>query len=91
MTVKPAVFIPTHWQRRPEVAASFARTGRTRFPEVVPLTKPRETAEITFDQYELRVRVRAPEVFAESTPPEVHLNAYTKDDPFTDTDLPVKL
>lgn len=90
MTVKPAVFIPIHWQDRPEIALSFARTGRTRFTEVVALTKPRETAEIVFDDYELRVQVKAPEKAVPPEPVQETLKDYGKNDPFSGTDLPVE-
>lgn len=90
MTVKPAVFIPIHWQDRPEAATSFARTGRTRYTEVLALTQPRETAEITFDDYELHVQVKPPEKTVPSEPVQEELNASTKSDPFSGTDLPVE-
>ena len=95
MAVKPRLFIPMHWQGRPEVALDFARRGRTKYTETLALTKPRERAELAFTEHELRIHVftPAPDAFQEKTPePEVPLEtAYAPGDPFTDTDLPVKL
>lgn len=90
MTVKPAIFIPIHWLDRPEVATSFVRAGRTRYTEVVALTKPRQAAEITFHAYETHIRIIAPEApkppeDGQDTPKEEQ-----KSDPFTGTDLPVE-
>ncbi len=38
LTFKPRVFIPMHWQDRPEVAIDFARRARTPQTEVLTLT-----------------------------------------------------
>ncbi|MBE5781857.1 MAG: MBL fold metallo-hydrolase [Clostridiales bacterium] len=95
MAVKPRLFIPMHWQGRPEVALDFARRGRTKYTETLALTKPRERAELAFTEHELRIHVftLAPDAFKEQEPePEVPLEtAYAPGDPFSDTDLPVKL
>lgn len=93
MAVKPRLFIPMHWQGRPEVALDFARRGRTKYTEVLALTKPRERAELAFTENELRIHVftLAADAYANQPEPEVKLDVYTKDDPFSDTDLPVKL
>lgn len=92
MAVKPRVFIPMHWHGRSEVATSFARSGRTKYTEVLALTKPRERAELTFDTRELRIHVFAlKDIPPEERKAEVELNAYSPNDPFSDTDLPVKL
>lgn len=92
LSVKPRVFIPMHWQGRAEVAASYARKGRTKYTEVLALTRPRERAELSFEEHELHIHVftAAPEVPLAPTE-EVSLNAYAPDDPFSDTDLPVQL
>lgn len=96
MAVKPRLFIPMHWQNRPEVAVTYARKGRTRYTEVLALTKPREQAELTFDEYELHIKVTdatpaAIEETAAAAPKEVNLDALNASDPFADTDLPVQL
>ena len=91
MSVKPRVVIPMHWQQRAEVPLNYARRGRTRYTEILALTKPRERADITFGEDELQIHVHTPvtglfEEKKESEPLEER-----KDDPFTDTDLPVNV
>lgn len=93
MAVKPRLFIPMHWQGRPEVATDFARRGRTKYTEVLALTKPRERAELTFTEHELRIHVftLAADAYAAKKSGEVKLDAYAPGDPFSDTDLPVQM
>ena len=96
MAVKPRLFIPMHWQNRPEVAESYARKGRTKYTEILALTAPRQQAELTFGEYELHIRVtdampRAEEDAPAAPAKEVNLDALNTADPFADTDLPVKL
>ena len=88
MAAKPRVIIPIHWQRRSEVAINFARRGRTRYTEVLSLTKPRERADITFKEAELVIHVHTPSsgLFDGDTEPKK-----PEDDPFSDTDLPVDM
>ena len=87
MAVKPRLFIPMHWQGRAEVAASFARKGRTKYTEVLPLTKHRERAELTFGEQQLHIRIFS--VLPETA--DAGLDALNGDDPFVDADLPVQL
>lgn len=92
MTMKPRLFIPMHWQDRPEVAVDYARKGRTKYTEVLALTKPREWAEVEFDDYELITHVYTwADVPEDEKKEDVNLDAYAGQDPFSDTDLPVKL
>ena len=93
MAVKPRLFIPMHWQGKPEVATSYARKGRTKYTEVLALTKPRERAELTFEENELHIHVYSPprDPLTGQLVPDVQLNAYSPTDPFSDTDLPVKI
>ena len=90
MSVKPRLMIPMHWQGRAEVALSFARKGRTKYTEVLALTHPREQADLTFDGQDLRIHISGvmPENGADG---DVKLDAFSENDPFTDTDLPVRL
>ncbi len=93
MAVKPRLFIPIHWQGRAEVAVNYARQGRTKYTEVLALTKPRERAVVTFRENELRIHMsalRTPAPAPEEEP-DLSLDAFTPDDPFSDTDLPVKI
>ena len=89
MAVKPRLFIPMHWQGRAEVAASFARKGKTRYTEVLALTKPRERAELEFTETELHIHVFT--VLPPSKPRTADDAVFDANDPFADTDLPVKL
>lgn len=95
MAVKPRVFIPMHWQGRPEVAIDYARKGRTKYTEVLALTKPREQADIEFGENELNIHVYTwkdtPEEGEGEGASDVKLDAYAPADPFSDTDLPVQL
>ncbi len=93
MAVKPRLFIPMHWQGRPEVAVDFARRGRTKYTEVLALTKPRERVELAFGEHELRIHVfaLAKDALEETEDADVKLDAYAPGDPFSDTDLPVKM
>lgn len=92
MAVKPRVFIPMHWQNRPEVATSYARQGRTNYTEVLAMTHARQRAELTFEEATLRIHVfTLKEMQQEKNARDVKLDSYTKDDPFTDSDLPVTL
>ena len=92
MAAKPRLFIPMHWQGRTEVAMAYARKGRTKYTEVLAMTRPREQAELTFEAQDLHIHVF--NVLPEAGSPEdtdVKLDAFTANDPFADTDLPVKL
>ncbi len=89
MSAKPRLFIPIHWQGRTEVATSFARKGRTKYTEVLALTKPRERAELVFSENELHIHVFTVIPPPQETAPDE--DVFDEDNPFTDTDLPVKL
>lgn len=89
MAAKPRLFIPMHWQGRTEVATSFARKGKTRYTEVLALTRPRERADLEFDGNELHIHVfTVPQSAKKRGGVE---SVFDASDPFTDTDLPVKL
>jgi L-ascorbate metabolism protein UlaG (beta-lactamase superfamily) len=91
MAAKPRLFVPMHWQRRPEVARSFARSGRTKYTEVLAMTKPREQAECTFGDQELQIQVSSPAPGTDPGSEEMKLDAFAANDPFAGTDLPVRL
>lgn len=92
MSVKPRVFIPMHWQGRPEVAQSYARKNKTRYTEVLALTVPREQAELTFlDDQELHIHISAPTPETNPDEGEGKLDGLAGSDPFADSDLPVQL
>ena len=89
MSAKPRLFIPMHWQGRAEVAASFARKGKTRYTEVLALTKPRERAELEFTGNELHIHVISAASSGKRRTADD--SVFDASDPFSDTDLPVKL
>ncbi|MBR5110506.1 MAG: MBL fold metallo-hydrolase [Clostridia bacterium] len=89
MAAKPRLFIPMHWQGRAEVAAAFARKGKTRYTEVLALTKPRERAELEFTETELHIHVFT--VMPPANQRSADDAVFDANDPFADTDLPVKL
>ena len=93
MSVKPRLFLPMHWQGKAEVATGYARKGRTRYTEVLALTRPREQAQLEFDGSFLHINTFTvmPEVKNEPEDTEVKLDAFDPNDPFINTDLPVKL
>lgn len=94
---KPRVFIPMHWQDRPEVAIDFARRAKSQQTEVLALTRPGELASITYGEKLLDIHIiEPPKDMAELplTPlrrPEKRPFASPGEDPFADTDLPVDL
>ena len=92
MAVKPRLFIPMHWQGRPEVAENYARKGRTKYTEVLAMTHPRERAELWFEERELHIHMFTvmPET-GNGGDTDLKLDAFDANDPFKDTDLPVKL
>lgn len=97
LTQKPRVFIPMHWQDRPEVAVDFARRAKTNQTEVLALTRPGETATITFGDKLLDIHIIEPPKDLADLPitpmrrPERHTSGELGDDPFADTDLPVDI
>ena len=100
MTCKPRVFIPMHWQGRSEIATDFARRCRTKYTEGLALTKPRERAEISFDQGAINIHVflsseqredvskRRRRSESEDVVKQA-LDALESGDPFAESDLPV--
>lgn len=95
LTFKPRVFIPMHWQDRPEVAVDFARRARTPQTEVLALTKPGVVANLTFTDELLDIHIiEPPKDFGElpvapARKPDMALPDQA--DPFADTDLPVDI
>ena len=81
----------TPWTVRQEAIHKLDE-GKTRYTEVLALTKPRERAELAFSEYELDIHVFAadPADYLDSDQ-DVQLDAYGPNDPFSDTDLPVRL
>lgn len=97
LTMKPRVFIPMHWQDRPEVAIDFARRARNLNTEVLALTKPGVVANLTFTDSVLDIHIIEPPKDLDELPPaparrpEAFSPAASDEDPFADSDLPVDL
>ena len=93
MSVKPRVLFPMHFLDKADAITDFSRRARTRYTEVTALTRTREKAIVTFDGPRLSLQVVSPaELFyARQHSTEVDLDALSKEDPFSDTDLPVDL
>ena len=93
LTMKPRIFIPMHFQNRPEVAVDFARRSRNPQTEVLAMTRPGVAAHITFGEELLDIHIIEPPKDLDEFPPtplrrpELPL----EDDPFADTDLPVDI
>ena len=98
LTMKPRVFIPMHWQDRPEVAIDFARRARNSNTEVLSLTRPGVVANLTFTDSMLDIHIIEPPKGFDDMPmpagrrpePIAKLPA-EGEDPFADSDLPVDL
>lgn len=96
MSQKPRVFIPMHWQERPEVAIDFARRAKTPVTEVLAMTKPGVVANLTFSDTLLDIHIIEPPKDITDLPPAPArrpdpYSANYEDDPFMDTDLPVDI
>ena len=91
LTMKPRVFIPMHWQDRPEVAIEYARRTRNPQTEVVALTKAGTIANLTFSEEVLDIHIiEPPKDLDDQLYPQRKLGG-SGIDPFADTDLPVQL
>ncbi len=97
LTKKPRLFIPMHWQDRPEVAVDFSRRARTPHTEVLALTHPGESATVTYEEKLLDIHIVEPPKDFTDLPlvpqrrPAPRGLGDIKEDPFADSDLPVDL
>ena len=97
LTKRPRLFIPMHWQDRPEVAVDFARRARTPQTEVLAMVHPGESATVTFDEKLLDIHiVEPPKDFGDlplspARRPDHRGIGESGEDPFADSDLPVDL
>lgn len=91
MTEKPRVFIPMHWQDRPEVAIEYARRSRNPLTEVVALTKAGTIANLTFSEEVLDIHIIEPPKELDDQLYPLRKPGGAGLDPFADTDLPVDL
>ncbi len=95
LTMKPRLFIPMHWQDRPEVAIDFARRAKTSLTEVLALVKPGVVVNLSFSEELLDIHIiEPPKDFGElPMAADRRLGGYEsdEDDPFMDSDLPVDM
>jgi len=95
LMIKPRIFVPMHWQDRPEVAYDFARRSKTSQTTVLALTKPGEQATITFAEKTLDIHIIEPPKDLSELAAVGSMKLETPDteeptkNPFEDTDLPV--
>lgn len=106
LSVKPRVLIPMHFWGRAEIAVEFARRSRCRQTEIIAMTRFGEQIRLEFEEdgYLTIHLLSAPEPVAAASGGEnqpidagddeagtrVDLESYEGNDPFNDTDLPVK-
>lgn len=97
LTMKPRVFIPMHWQDRPEVAIDFARRARNQNTEVLALTRPGVVVNLAYTDTTLDIHIIEPPKDFEELPltpdrrPDPAGTLPGAEDPFADSDLPVDL
>lgn len=103
LSVKPRLLIPMHFWGRAEIAVEFARRARCRETEILAMTRYGEQIRLQFedDGYLTIHLLSAPEPTPSPALPEieeyqqssanVNLQGYEENDPFNETDLPVKI
>ena len=103
LSVKPRLMIPMHYWGRAEIAVEFARRSRCRQTEIIAMTCPGEQFRLEMDdQGYMTVHLLSavepkPLTRAGSELPiadkrgSVDLDSYDGNDPFSETDLPVRL
>ncbi|MBP3649692.1 MAG: MBL fold metallo-hydrolase [Clostridia bacterium] len=106
LSVKPRILLPMHFWGRAEIAVEFARRARCRETEVLAMTRYGEQIRLQFedDGYLTIHLLSAPEPVPTPKISElpimdgervdntnVNLQGYEEGDPFSETDLPVKI
>ncbi len=93
MALRPRVFFPMHFGNRQEIAAEYARRSITRRTVVFALTQVRESALVDLSGAMPIVRSTSPgrQGRPGARRGSVDLSAYTQEDVFAQTDLPVTL
>ncbi|MGI6695903.1 MAG: MBL fold metallo-hydrolase [Christensenellales bacterium] len=91
MALRPRVFFPMHFANRQEIAAEYARRFITRRTVVSALTQVRESALVDLSGTSPIVRPTNPAGRQGTRRSSVDLAAYTQEDVFAQTDLPVSL
>ncbi len=95
LTVKPRLLLPMHFWGRTDVIMEFARRSRTRETEVIALTSPGQALglDIEEDGFMNISLLPAPELPREdaASQQQVSLEGYEGEDPFHETDLPIRM
>ncbi len=105
LSVKPRLMLPMHFWGRAEIAVEFARRARCRETEVLAMTRYGEQIRLQFedDGYLTIHLLSAPEPVPApkmselpadaqlTSDAQVNLQGYEENDPFIETDLPVKM
>ena len=93
LTNKPRLFVPMHWQDRPEVAVDFARRAKTSQTEVLALTKPGIVANVAYTDKLLDIHIIEPPKDYGELPVAARrpMPGMSGEDPFMDSDLPVDI
>lgn len=95
LSVNPRLLIPMHFWGRSEIAIEYARRSRTRETEIVALTRFGEQIrlEFSYDGYMTVHLLTAPEATPRmrADSDAIDLDSLEGNDPFNDTDLPVRL
>ncbi|MDD4081112.1 MAG: hypothetical protein PHP02_06830 [Eubacteriales bacterium] len=93
MAIRPRVFFPMHFGDRVEIANEYARRSLSRRTVIFALTQPRESALVDLSGASPTVRSTSPGRHGRPglRRGSVDLSAYTQEDPFSQTDLPVSL
>lgn len=96
LCLKPRLMIPMHFWNRTEVAVEFAKRSRCHQTECVAMTRPGQKLllELAEDGFMTIHVLAAPKPMPEQSPEginRVSLAGYEGEDPFINTDLPVKL
>ena len=93
MAIRPRVFFPMHFDGRTEIANEYARRSLSRRTVIFALTQPRESALVDLTGALPTVRSTSPGRHGRPglRRGSVALSAYTQEDPFSQTDLPVSM
>jgi len=93
LQVKPRVMIPMHFWKRTEIAVEFARRCKTRDTEIIALTQSGEKMIVDIEDNNMIINVYKKEVGKriEKRENQIEFSSLNNNDPFVDSDLPVKL
>ena len=93
MTIKPRLMIPMHFWNRNELIIEYARRNRSRETEIMVMTMQGEKMRIEFSEEGfMTINILTPmTAFEEEHVPKKLSMLDDEENPFTETDLPVKM